>query len=90
MKIALIIIPYIILGLCAGLAFMVIEYVTECKRYTVEEYYIYEVQDREIIYFAICLFWPLTIFGMGIYWGITYSVKLLTHLMAYILTWRQN
>lgn len=88
MKIALIIIAYIILGICTGLAFMIIEYKTNFKRYTAEEYYIYEVQDKEIIYFIICLFWPVVMFGMGIYLGITYSVKSLTHLMAYILKWR--
>lgn len=86
MKIALIIIAYLILGLCSTLGFMIFEYKTAYSRYTPEEFYEYEVEGEEIIYVSICLFWPITIFLIGIiYWGIPCLVKLLVHIMAYIL-----
>lgn len=84
MKIALIIIAYLILGLCSALAFMVFEYKTNYSHCTPEEFYGYEVEDVEVLYILICLFWPLADIGILLNYGTKYLVKSSIYILKYI------
>lgn len=87
MKIALIIIAYLILGYLSVLGFLIFEYIIDHKRYyTLEEFYRYEVDDEYImLYLVLCIFWPIADFCLIIYFGSKYLIQSSIHVLKYIL-----
>lgn len=84
MKIALIVIVYVILGCLSTLGAMICEYKLDYSEYTPEAYYKNEIEDEEWIYVMICVFWPLAIVGMFLYFGCKYLIRSLVYVLNYI------
>lgn len=84
MKIALIVIVYVILGCLSTLGYIIFEYKLEYSEYTPKTYYENEIEDMELVYAMICVFWPLAIVGMFLYFGCKYLIRSLVYVLNYI------